>query len=197
MYKYADKGGKVHVIADLWNVERSRVSYGNGKTGIPSVNLLGGDRETVYGGYIPEPLKEYVKRNNICGSCSGTCPGCYAMKMTRYPEVIDQMVVNTIEARLNPVRFWELVERELESLPGGFPEVVRIHGSGDFISYDYFVAAMDFVKRHPATRFGAYTKEAETVYRYGVEAVKAIENLSLQCSPWPGHCEAIGDLPQF
>ena len=57
---------------------RNRVSKGNSKTGFKSINLLAGDRESEYNGYMPHDTT-----TKVCGSCTGNCPGCYAKKRTR------------------------------------------------------------------------------------------------------------------
>lgn len=174
---------------------RNRVSKGNSKTGFKSINLLAGDRESEYSGYMPHDITE-----KVCGSCTGNCPGCYAKKLTRYSNVYRMYASNTIEALYNPVKFWELVEQELYYTKTGKPKknpvkVVRIHDSGDLISYDYYVALVAFVKRHPETIFYTYTKEADILKTYGLNNIP--KNLTINCSPWPGYCEPIGDLPQF
>ena len=39
------------------------------------------------------------------------------------------------------------------------------------------------------------TKEEEICSAYGLDNIP--DTFSLSCSPWEGHCNAIGDLPQF
>lgn len=180
-------------IPALWDEKRARVTRDNEKTGIPSFSLLAGARGDIYRGNVPaglEALKE------CGGTCSGRCPGCYAEKTTRYPAPLVKLALNTLEAKSNPRRFIELVERELftgNALTA--PRVVRLHDSGDFFNLEYFRACLDMITRHPETRFGTYTKEARTVNRYGLENLP--ENLILSCSPWKGVSKPIGNLPQF
>ena len=168
------------------------ISKGNGKTGIWSFNLLAGDKTAEYDGVAPKKSVESIGRP--CGTCTGNCPSCYAKRMTRYPAVYANMVENTLSARLDPVATVAAVEKELYS-GGESPALFRIHDSGDFFSYEYFAAWVDMIRRHPETRFGAYTKESGIVNRYGIENLPT--NFSLSCSPWEGFCDAIGDLPQF
>lgn len=187
------KTGNTAAVPELWNPDRRRCSYSNEKTGgIPSVSILAGSINANYSGAIPWNLKTAF---NVCGTCSADCPGCYAKKLTRYPDKYIQLALNTIEAKTDPVRFFELVEKELFRDPWTDPRVVRLHDSGEFFSIEYFSAAMDFINRHPGTVFGTYSKEAEIINEYGINNLPA--NLCLSCSPWKGYCEPIGDLPQF
>lgn len=186
-----DKSGKKHIIPALWDENRSRISWTNGKTGIPSVNLLAGDGE--YDGYTPEVLKGLP---SACGSCGCNCDGCYAKKMTRYIDVFIKFYLNTLEAKEDPERFVSLIEKELFS--GHFlthPRIVRFHDSGDMVSYDYLVALMGMSVRHPYTQFGTYTKQEEIMHQYGLDNIP--QNVVISCSPWEGYCQPIGDLPQF
>ena len=190
-----DKGNRAHNVAGLWD-SRSRVSKDNTKTHIYSINLLAGDASEKYSGYVPACCKELEP---VAGSCicdGGTCAGCYALKMTRQIGCFLKYRANTLVAKTDPRRFIELVEAEL--FTGDIlnaPRVVRIHDSGDFFSVEYFAAVVDMIRRHPETRFGAYTKAAAVVKEYGLDNLPA--NFSLSCSPWKGHCDPIGNLPQF
>lgn len=192
-----DKSGKQHFIPDLWDPKRSRVSYGNEKTGIPSINLLAGDKNSEYDGSFPAVLKEAFDEMGakVCGTCSGNCPGCYAKKITRNIDPAIKYTLNTLEAMEDPERFIRLCEKELYSNPIITYKVIRIHDSGDFFDDRYYKAVMDFKKRHPETIFGAYTKEQKICENYGLENIP--ETFSLSCSPWKDHCNPIGDLPQF
>lgn len=172
------------------------ISTGNGKTGIPSFNLLAGNRDGVYTGYKnAEAWAAIVERyGNVCGTCDGDCPGCYAKKMTRFSHVLENTSANTAAVKEDPERLIAELEAAIYS-NGSAPKYFRWHDSGEWFSLEYFAAACGMMKRHPETRFGAYTKAAEIVEAYGIENLP--ENLSLQCSPWEGYCDPIGDLPQF
>lgn len=190
---YPDKSGRAHRVAGLWDPTRSRCSFSNEKTGIPSWSLLAGDRGEDYSGKIPAFLREALP---VCsGTCSGTCPGCYALNMTRCPDVYIKLALNTIEALADPARFLALVEAELFRDPLTDPRVVRCHDSGDMASAEYLAEFYALARRHPGTVFGTYTKEEDTVNGAGLDAIPG--NVVMQCSPWPGHCNPIGDLPQF
>lgn len=182
-------------------IEKAFITRGNGKTEIDSANLLAGDRSENYNGCIPktETAKhEYEKRDldvsAVCGTCKGNCPGCYAKKETRYTFTMIHYAENTLFAMSNPVAYVADIEKQIYE-NGNTPELFRIHDSGDFFNLEYFTAWVEMIKKHPETRFGAYTKENEIVENYGIDNLP--ENFSLQCSPWEGHCKPIGDLPQF
>ena len=168
------------------------ITKGNGKTGIWSVSLLAGNDSHGYDGTIPAVYKELAAECR--GTCGCDCPGCYAKGSTRYPDYFLNLVENTYLARKNPAEFWRAVEKEVF---GGvmIPAVFRIHDSGEFFSVEYMRECFAFVARHPETRFGAFTKRADLLEAVGLENIPA--NFTLSCSPWPGYCEPIGDLPQF
>lgn len=175
------------------------ITTGNGKTHIPAFNLLAGDGDAHgYDGLIPAAIRENAP--DYVAACRGTCgagcdcPGCYAKNTTRYPDAFLNYAENTFLALSDPVACVAAVERAVFG-GGKSPAVFRIHDSGDFFSPAYFRAWVDLIRRHPETAFGAYTKAADIVTDYGIENLPA--NLSLLCSPWPGYCEPIGDLPQF
>lgn len=169
------------------------ISTGNEKTGIMSFNLLAGNENHAYNGAIPGKAPEELK--TVHGSCNCDCPGCYAKKMTRYTACMIHYAENTLFAVTDPAGLVKSIENQLYANPFTAPRVFRLHDSGDFITWEYFTEIMGMIKRHPETRYGAYTKRTEFVERYGLENLP--ENLSLQCSPWEGVCEPIGDLPQF
>lgn len=186
-----DGGGHRHYIPVLWDPERHRVSKGNPKTLIPSANLLAGDKSADYVGLMFPALRFLA---TVGGTCTGTCPDCYALESTRYIDKFIMELLNTLEARQDPRRYVEMVEKEIYR-PRKKPAFFRIHDSGDFFSFPYFVAWLEMIERHPETRFGAYTKEAGPVLLYGPDNLPG--NLSLSCSPWPGVCEPIANLARF
>lgn len=166
----------------------------NRKTHIPSFNLPAGDKNKPYNGCIPAVIKDYILGSGCTGSCSGDCPGCYDKKSTRYPGAMLSRFDNFMSLLIDIESVFTALENMLYS-HGKKPDQFRIHDGGDFFSYDYFCAWVDFAKKHPETQFGCYTKEREIVLQYGIDNLP--KNFSLQCSPWPGHCDPIGDLPQF
>lgn len=189
------------------------ISRDNSKTGIDSFNLLAGDAAAVYNGATPKTetaLEKYraagINPAEACGTCNGNCPGCYAKRMTRYTDVFIHYAENTKAIKEDPAAVVAALEAAIFA-DGNNPELFRLHDSGDFCidkdadgnpgekSFVYFSEVCAMIARHPGTHFGAYTKCASVVYRYGIENLPG--NFSLQCSPWEGHCDPIGDLPQF
>lgn len=177
------------------------VSTSNGKTAIPSANLLAGSVGHEYDGSASAAGVEERGGVKICGTCSGDCPGCYAKAMTRYTATYEHDFDNTVAVRVNPGLYVASVEALAFSSPLGLA-AFRWHDSGDFcpskdpeINRRYYRAVMECAARHPFTHFGGYTKEAEVVLWYGLDNIP--ENFCLSCSPWEGHCDPIGDLPQF
>ena len=176
----------------LFNPNRERLSYSNGKTGFISWSLLAGSKDSSYNGLIPGAIK---KAGLVCrGSCPCNCEGCYAKKMTRLPDVYIKTYLNTLEALLDPDKFLELVFNEITRNCEN-ELFIRIHDQGDFISYKYYCKVMDYCKNHSKWNYGIYTKCESYVYKYGIANIPS--NVVISCSPWAGHCEPIGDLPQF
>lgn len=201
------------MIAEKTNVVKVFISRGNTKTGIDSFNLLAGDASAMYNGATPKTenaLDKFAAAGinplEMCGTCDGNCPGCYAKRMTRYTDVYIHFAENTAAVKDDPAAVVAALEAAIFA-DGNNPELFRMHDSGDFCidkdadgnpgekSFIYFSEICAMIARHPGTRFGAYTKCASVVNRYGIDNLP--ENFSLQCSPWDGHCEPIGDLPQF
>lgn len=203
--KVPAKTGRPLNVRRLFDPKRRRVGTGNSKTGIPSVNILPGDKlAATYAGAMPGNIREMfdVVRGvlagyglTICGSCSGTCPGCYALKITRFTGPALSQMLNTLEALIDPARYWALVRDEL-SRKRKSPAAIRVHDAGDWVTPEYFAAFMEMATATPWTWY-TYSKEAEILEGYGLDKIKAAKNIHISCSPWPGYCEPIGDLAQF
>lgn len=93
------------------------------------------------------------------GSCSVTCPGCYAFKAQRqYPNVRKWREQNFILAKYYP----EVLEKLLnDQLSRTRYNVVRIHSSGDFFSEEYIKLWYKVIENNPHLNFYAYTKVDE------------------------------------
>lgn len=63
------------------------------------------------------------------------------------------------------------------------PRLFRIHVGGDFFSADYLALWLRVIRRHPGTRFLAFTKQFDLVRPHLKHLPK---NLSLVLSAWPG-----------
>lgn len=185
-------------VHGLWSPARRRVSFGNGKTGLPSVSTLAGTG--CYNGAFPlylKPLLSYFGGFAVA-SCNSDCPGCYAKTMTRFPSVAMQLLMNTIECRINPDRFYAMAMHEIDcyNLLAVTPEtVIRIHDSGDFMTPAEYMTVVRLCHSRPAWTFGTYTKRYDIVAPYGRDYIP--DNLVMSCSPWKDICGALWDLQQF
>ncbi len=195
---YTDGNG-AHVIPRLFDPTRQRCSTDNSKTGLVSCSLLAGKNTHKYDGYTPACMAALPP---VSGSCNCDCvdengkPACYAKVMTRLPEVFIKFYLNTIEIRIDPVKFFELVENEIFSGPELMhPRMFRINDSGDIDSASYLAALTDMMRRHPGTQYGTYTKRDDIVTPEIIDTLP--ENLTLSCSPWKDISKPIGNLPQF
>ena len=172
------------------------VSFNYEKTGIPSFSLLAGNQNWLYNGYMTKEAKQAVNDYQIKGTCPATCTGCYALKMTRYPAVFKHLAYNTLLVKESPEKALQALHDKYFSNPYKAPNIFRIHDSGEFFSLWYFYCWIDFIKEHPNTIFGSYTKQKTFVNLY-LRKEKLPDNLTLSCSPWKGFCEPIANLPQF
>lgn len=112
VYVY-DNTGKAYYVSVLWDSNRRRCSYDNGKTAYPSVNTLAGSCTACYAGSLPAVIRALFP--DIKGTCPVTCPGCYALPITRNFIPAITTILNTLETEQDPDRFYALVERELYS----------------------------------------------------------------------------------
>lgn len=200
--------GKKTKTWDLFDPSRRRCGYDNSKIGALSatVSLMPGNVESI---------KEYANKDvlslyadligtvgwEMCVSCPCRCPGCYAMKEKRYFDVMETLLLNTIECWKDPVRFWGLVESELFSgSHAGQIEKVRIHECGEYTNENEFYISLAMMSRHPEMPFFGYSKRAfiGTAYLAG----QIPKNVHFSCSPWITRdgkilCEPVGDMHQY
>lgn len=188
------KTGRKVKVPQMWDPKRNRLLH-DGKTGVWSVGTLAGSAAAAgYQGYIPDACSSLP---SCPGTCDQTCPGCYALRMSRYISTYLLLYVNTLEMRQDPGRFYALVWLQLQRMtPRKRGDKFRLNESGDFETYAQFEAAMTFTRSIPEMRVWTYTKNYEYLDRYDIERNKP-ENLGLMCSPWEGVCGAYKDLAQF
>ena len=196
-----DNTGKAYYVATLWDSNRRRCSYDNGKTAYPSVNTLAGSCAACYAGSLPAVIRALFP--DIKGTCPETCPGCYALPITRNFIPAITTILNTLETEQDPARFYALVERELYS--GEFvlataPDCVRIHDSGEFRLESDFQACVAFAARHPETDFYGYSKSEIVAAAFLAGDFPA--NFHCACSPWVTSdgvvlCAPVSDMYQF
>ena len=125
---------------------RVKIVNGNSKLGkgIYAVNLLPGD--------TPLTLNNGTQLTNVAGSCAGCCSGCktdcYAVKDAKrhHTTVIKSQGGNTLLARYDRERFFADVQRFIDY---NMVAAIRIHSSGEFLSYAYFTGWIDLIKRNP------------------------------------------------
>lgn len=141
------------------------ISKGNSKTGaIPSFSLPSGR----------------TCSKEACRTCYQQ--GCYARKLERLrPSVRESYAHNLMVMTLCP----DDAEAQLNDyfdLPNA-TRLFRIHVSGDFFSTEYFEMWLRVIRKHPETRFLAFTKQADVILPY---LGSLPSNLSLVWSAWPG-----------
>lgn len=200
VYVY-DSTGRAYYVPTLFDESRRRVSYGNGKTGYPSINTLAGCCTEKYSGALPLIIRMLFPQ--VKGTCPETCPGCYALPITRnfIPAITN--ILNTLETEKDPVRFYALVEKELYYGPlATIPPVVRVHDSGEYKDAADVAASFDFFARHKdTTEFYGYSKSEliAAAYKNGTMP----DNFKTACSPWidatTGRvlCAPVSDMYQF
>lgn len=117
-----------------------------------------------------------------CKSCGRVPCGkqCYAMKAYRnYATARYAWDSNLALAKQHPSVFWRSVDQQLTKRP---QRLFRIHVAGDFPSKRYLLQSIAVAKRHPNTRFLAFTKR----YKWASEvADKLPPNYQIVLSAWP------------
>ena len=158
------------------------ISEGNTKTKIPSFNLLAGNQKELYTGAVPSSCDR-----DVCGTCPCSCPGCYAMRMTRYPAVYNAFRENTKRVT-GPCGLIWLQCDILSYIDEMEPRRFRIHDSGDFFSYEYFVTWDQIARRRPDTIFYCYTKRVDFLERF-INDFGRDPYFIVSLSTWPGIIE--------
>ena len=171
-----------------------RIQNGNSKLGkgIYAVNLLPGD--------LPLTLNNGTQLTNVAGSCAGCCSGCktdcYAVSDAKryHNTVIKSQGNNTLLARHDRPRFFADVQRFIDY---NMIAAIRVHSSGEFLSYDYFCDWLDLARRNPDIKFYTYTKRFNFIERY-MEAGNTIpDNFTINISIWKNNYKNPYNLPEF
>ena len=172
----------------LFDEKRTRCGYNNSKVCAPTQSTMPGtaaslakNAPAVMLQIYADMITEYSARG-CCTTCRNDCPGCYAMALKAYPAVFEKYLLNTIELYTDPVRFYELLEKELYSDPLSVPAVVRIHEAGEYCGEKDIDAALAFYARHPETVFFGYSKDEKIQALQRDHALP--ENVRFACSPW-------------
>lgn len=104
---------------------------------------------------------------------------CYAMKAwQQYPKVRRAWKGNEKTARDNPEYFFDCIDKYLVKKE---PRFFRIHVAGDFFSRDYLTGWYTVARKHPGTRFLAFTKRYDLLNTPGRPG-----NFQMIVSAWPG-----------
>ena len=183
---------KYHLTID--DETRVKIVNGNSKLGrgIYAVNLLPGD--------TPLTLKDGTQLTNVAGSCAGCCSGCksacYAVNDAKryHNTVIKSQGNNTLLARFDRPRFFEDVQRFIDY---NMIAAIRIHSSGEFLSYDYFTDWIELIKKNPDIKFYCYTKRFNFIERYLESGGVIPENFSINVSIWKKNYTNPYNLPEF
>ena len=183
---------KYHLTID--DDTRVKIVNGNSKLGrgIYAVNLLPGD--------TPLTLKDGTQLTNVAGSCAGACSACkadcYAVNDAKryHNTVIKSQGGNTLLARFDRERFFADVQRFIDY---NMIAAIRIHSSGEFLSYAYFTDWIELIKRNPAIKFYCYTKRFNFIERYLDAGGVIPENFSINVSIWKKNYDNPHNLPEF
>lgn len=158
------------------------ISTSNSKTHIPSFNMLAGENN-LYKGYMPGNMKDLA---SVGGTCGRRCPGCYAEKMTRYPDSFKNMVENTLTIKRG--NYGELKKAVSAFVSLYEPRRFRVHDSGDFINFEYLKAWDEIARENPETVFYCYTKRIDLLKAFKEETGR-MPALVISVSTWAGICE--------
>lgn len=176
--------------------EHTTVSIQNGNSklgkGIYNVNLLPGD--------LPLTLKDGTQLTNIAGSCAGCCSGCksacYAINDTKryHNTCIPSQGKNTLLARFDRPRFFADVQRFIDY---NMIAAIRVHSSGEFLSYEYFCDWMELARNNPDIKFYCYTKRFNFIDRYKESGNDFPSNFTINVSIWKNNYSNPYNLPEF
>ena len=145
------------VVYDLYITGETHihVSKGNEKLGegVYNISLLPGD--------APLTLKDGTQLTNIAGTCHGCCEdckgACYAIKSARvhHNKVIPAWGENTMLAKNDMKTFFAELQLFLDRTE---VSTMRIHVGGEFFSFEYMVALVQFALKNKDVNFYFYTK---------------------------------------
>lgn len=179
---------------------RLNISTGNSKTGlIPYFSTNPG------AGYITidgPKSKHYGERvGNMPGTCGGVCAGCmnngcYAVRDFKKNNTTcgKSWNENTYLAMCEPARLKAALNAWIAL---NEPRYFRIHESGEFFNYRYFLLWIDVIRENPATKFYFYTKHSDFLKRYHDENGALPENVAAIVSIWHDTVENFTGAAEF
>lgn len=173
---------------------RAHIVNGNSKLGkgIYTFNLLPGD--------TPLTLADGTQLTNISGSCGGCCSSCknacYAMIGAKKNQttVIPSTGDNTLLARY---ALDELFHQINAFVLYNIVSVIRLHSSGEFLSYAYFLKWVEFAKNHPEIKIYTYTKRYNYLDMFFSDGGELPENFIINVSIWHNSGVNKWNLPEF
>ena len=183
---------KYHLTID--DDTRVKIVNGNSKLGkgIYAVNLLPGD--------TPLTLNNGTQLTNVAGSCAGCCGGCkslcYAVSDAKrfHNTVIKSQGGNTLLARFDRPRFFADIQRFIDY---NMVAAIRVHSSGEFLSYGYFTDWMEFARNNPEVKFYCYTKRFNFIEKYLDSGETIPNNFVINVSIWGKNYDNPYNLPEF
>ena len=173
---------------------RATIVNGNSKLGrgIYAVNLLPGG--------TPLTLKDGTQLTNVIGSCAGCSKDCekecYAVSDAKryHNTVIKSQGNNTLLARFDRPRFFADIQRFIDY---NMIAAIRIHSSGEFLSYEYFIDWIELIKKNPDIKFYCYTKRFNFIERYIKNGGTIPDNFTINVSIWKKNYSNPYKLPEF
>ena len=185
-------GVKYYLTID--NETTVKIQNGNSKLGkgIYTVNLLPGD--------APLTLKDGTQLTNVSGSCFGCCSdcksNCYAVNDAKrfHNTTIKSQGENTLLARHDRQRFFDDVQRFLDY---NMVAAVRIHSSGEYLNYDYFLQWIEIAKNNPSVIFYSYTKRYNFIEKYLDSGATFPDNFVVNVSIWKNNYNNPYNLQEF
>ncbi len=185
-------GVKYYLTID--NETTVKIQNGNSKLGkgIYTVNLLPGD--------TPLTLKDGTQLTNVSGSCFGCCndckSNCYAVNDAKryHNTIIKSQGENTLLARHDKKRFFENIQRFLDY---NMVAAVRIHSSGEYLNYDYFLQWIEIAKNNPSVIFYSYTKRYNFIEKYLDSGATFPDNFVVNVSIWNNNYDNKYNLQEF
>lgn len=162
------------------------ISEHNDKTGnIPSFNTLAGKDEHFY--RAPKELDGA----RVKGTCNNNCPGCYAAKLTRYPQIMIAYLHNTILATEHCTEMFEQLQAWLRLYE---PRYFRYHDSGDIPSYEYLINMIKTAEKFDDITFYTYTKRFDYLRLLIKNGIDLPNNLIINLSSWTGETDDPTDI---
>jgi hypothetical protein len=95
--------------------------------------------------------------------------------------VIKSQGENTLLARFDRPRLFADIQRFIDY---NMIAAMRIHSSGEFLSYAYFLDWIELIKRNPDIKFYCYTKRFNFIERYLESGGVFPDNFAVNVSIW-------------